>query len=63
MIDEGGGFDVGELTGKPGEHGGFGLAVIGSLVDELSVDSTAGGTRLKMIRRATSPERNPPKAK
>ncbi len=58
VIDEGGGFDAGELTDKPDEHGGFGLAVIRSLVDELSVDSTAGGgTRLKMIRRATSPER------
>jgi serine/threonine-protein kinase RsbW len=58
VIDKGGGFDVEELTGKPDEHGGFGLAVIRSLVDEVILDSAAGdGTRLKMIRHATSPER------
>jgi serine/threonine-protein kinase RsbW len=55
VTDEGGGFDVGELTGKPGEHGGFGLMVIRSLVDEVILNSTAGGTRLKMIRRKTAP--------
>jgi serine/threonine-protein kinase RsbW len=55
VTDEGGGFDVGELTGKPGEHGGFGLTVIRSLVDEVILNSTAGGTRLKMIRRKTAP--------
>lgn len=53
VVDRGGGFDVDELTGKPGEHGGFGLAVIRGLVDELTVDSSADGTRLKMIRHAT----------
>ena len=52
----GGGFDVEELTDKPDEHGGFGLAVIESLVDEVIVDSTVSGTRLKMIRRGTPPE-------
>ena len=56
VVDRGGGFDVGELTAKPGEHGGFGLAVIRSLVDEATVDSSSNGTRLKMIRRATAPK-------
>lgn len=56
VVDRGGGFDVGELAGKPGEHGGFGLAVIRGLVDELAVDSSAEGTRLKMVRRPTLPE-------
>src|SRR5215213_11374670 len=54
VADEGGGFDTEKLTGKPGEYGGFGLAVIRSLVDEVILDSTAGGgTRLTMIRRGT----------
>jgi serine/threonine-protein kinase RsbW len=56
VIDKGGGFDAGELAGKPGEHGGFGLAVIRALVDEVMVDSSAGGTRLRMVRRAVLPE-------
>lgn len=56
VVDRGGGFDVEELTGKPDEHGGFGLAVIQSLVDEVIVDSTVSGTCLKMIRRGTPPE-------
>ena len=60
VIDEGGGFDVEGLTGGPSEHGGFGLAVIRSLVDEVTLNSrTGGGTRLKMVRHATSPERAP----
>ena len=55
VVDRGGGFDVGSFKATPGEHGGFGLAVIQSLVDEVAVDSTAeGGTRLRMVRRATS---------
>ena len=54
VTDAGGGFDVGELSGKPGEHGGFGLTVIRGLVDEVMVDSTSEGTRLKMVRRSTS---------
>jgi len=56
VVDKGGGFDVEELTGNLDEHGGFGLAVIQSLIDEVVVDSTASGTRLKMIRRGTPPE-------
>jgi anti-sigma regulatory factor (Ser/Thr protein kinase) len=44
------------LTEEPGEHGGFGLAVIRSLVDEVILDSSPEGTRLKMIRRATTPD-------
>jgi len=60
VADEGGGFDTEKLTGKPDEYGGFGLAVIRSLVDEVILDSTAGGgTRLTMIRRGTPPERTP----
>ena len=54
VTDAGGGFDLGELSGKPDEHGGFGLTVIRGLVNEVSVDSTPDGTRLKMLRRATS---------
>jgi serine/threonine-protein kinase RsbW len=54
VIDSGGGFNVADLTRAPDGQGGFGLAVIGDLVDELVLDSTqGGGTRLKMIRRAT----------
>jgi serine/threonine-protein kinase RsbW len=56
VVDKGGGFDVKELTEEPGEHGGFGLAVIRSLVDEVILDSSPEGTRLKMIRRATPPD-------
>jgi serine/threonine-protein kinase RsbW len=52
VTDTGGGFSVADLTADPNEHGGFGLAVIRNLVDELVLDSTRdGGTRLKMIRR------------
>src|SRR3712207_86289 len=56
VVDRGGGFDVEKLTGKPDEHGGFGLAVTQSLVDEMLVDSTASGTHLKMIRHGTPPQ-------
>jgi len=56
VTDAGGGFSVADLAGEPDEHGGFGLAVIRNLVDELVLDSTkGGGTRLKMIRRAGTP--------
>jgi serine/threonine-protein kinase RsbW len=51
VTDTGGGFSVADLTGEPDEHGGFGLAVIRNLVDELVLDSAKdGGTRLKMVR-------------
>ena len=54
VIDAGGGFNVADLTRAPDGHGGFGLAVIRDLVDELVLDSTrGGGTRLKMIRHAS----------
>ena len=54
VIDTGGGFNIADLTRVPDGQGGFGLAVIRDLVDELVLDSTqGGGTRLKMIRRAT----------
>src|SRR5919202_3963700 len=51
VIDTGGGFNVADLTRAPDGQGGFGLALIRALVDELVLDSTeGGGTRLKMIR-------------
>ncbi|MCA1848802.1 MAG: ATP-binding protein [Actinobacteria bacterium] len=54
VTDAGGGFNVADLTRAPDGKGGFGLAVIRDLVDELMLDSTkGGGTRLKMIRRAS----------
>ena len=54
VIDTGGGFNVTDLARPPDGQGGFGLAVIRDLVDELVLDSTkGGGTRLKMIRRAS----------
>ncbi len=56
VTDVGGGFNVADLTGTPDEQGGFGLTVIRNLVDELVLDSTkGGGTRLKIIRRASTP--------
>ena len=58
VIDAGGGFNVADLTRAPDGQGGFGLAVIRDLVDELMLDSTrGGGTRLKMIRRASEGSR------
>ncbi|HKH77799.1 MAG TPA: ATP-binding protein [Rubrobacteraceae bacterium] len=54
VTDAGGGFDAAALSSSPGGHGGFGLAVIRSLVDEVVLESTAGGTRLRMLRRAAS---------
>ena len=60
VTDAGGGFNVADLAGEPDEHGGFGLAVIRNLVDELVLDSTrGGGTRLKMIRHAGPPTDEP----
>ena len=54
VIDAGGGFNAADLARAPDGQGGFGLAVIRDLVDELMLDSTqGGGTRLKMIRRAS----------
>jgi serine/threonine-protein kinase RsbW len=56
VIDTGGGFNITDLARPPDGQGGFGLAVIRDLVDELVLDSTeGGGTRLKMIRRASAP--------
>lgn len=51
VIDAGGGFDAETLTRDPDGQGGFGLTVIGNLVDEVALDSGAYGTRLTMIRR------------
>ncbi len=58
VIDTGGGFNVADLTRATDGQGGFGLAVIRDLVDELVLDSTrGGGTRLKMIRHASESPR------
>lgn len=54
VTDMGGGFDAESLTGEPGQDGGFGLAVIRSLVDEVGLDSSHKGTRIRMVRRASS---------
>ena len=54
VTDAGAGFDAAALSAVPGEHGGFGLAVIRSLVDEVALDSTASGTRLRIVRRAAA---------
>jgi serine/threonine-protein kinase RsbW len=51
VTDLGGGFDAHAPVPEPDEHGGFGLAVIRSLVDEVALDSTGDGTRLRMIYR------------
>lgn len=57
--DTGEGFETEDFTGDPGAQGGFGLAVIRSLVDEVALESTAGdGTRLRMTRRASTPARS-----
>ncbi len=54
--DAGSGFEVDDLTKTPDSQGGFGLAVIGSLVDEVVLDSTGdGGTHLKMVYRSEPP--------
>jgi serine/threonine-protein kinase RsbW len=53
--DAGGGFAMEDLTKVPDAEGGFGLAVIGSLVDEVVLDSgDDGGTQLKMIYKSSS---------
>ncbi|MBA2442852.1 MAG: ATP-binding protein, partial [Rubrobacter sp.] len=44
VTDTGGGFNVKELTKGPGGDGGFGLAVIRNLVDEVVLDSAESGT-------------------
>ena len=52
--DAGGGFNAGDLSTAPDSQGGFGLAVIGSLVDEVVLDSSGeGGTELKMVYRSS----------
>lgn len=52
--DTGEGFDAEDFTGDPGVDGGFGLAVIRSLVDEVALESTAGGGTLLRMTRQTS---------
>lgn len=58
VIDTGGGFEVDDLTRPPDGQGGFGLTVIRGLVDEVILNSTSEGTRLKMIRHASSSVKN-----
>lgn len=56
VSDAGGGFEVDDCAPPSEVDGGFGLSVIRNLVDEMVIDSTAGGgTRLTMIRRAGAP--------
>lgn len=55
VTDAGGGFQRSELVEGPDGQGGFGLAVIENLVDELVLDSKGDGTRMKMVRRASEP--------
>lgn len=56
VLDEGDGFDTERLAQAPHEQGGFGLSVIQNLVDEMNLESKAGGgTRLTMIRRIAKP--------
>ena len=60
VTDRGGGFNAADLTRTPDGEGGFGLAVIRNLVDELALDSMeGGGTRLKMVRRADEAAEGP----
>ena len=58
VSDAGGGFEVNDLTDIPDSQGGFGLAVIRSLVDEVAIESTVEGTQLRMIRRIPTPARS-----
>jgi serine/threonine-protein kinase RsbW len=56
--DAGGGFEAGDLSPAPDAQGGFGLAVIQSLVDEVKLESVpGGGTKLRMVRRAAAAAR------
>lgn len=55
VTDSGVGFDTEALDREPGEAGGFGIAVIRGLVDELDLDSTKHGTTVKMTRYAHEP--------
>lgn len=53
--DAGEGFEAEDLMGDPSSQGGFGLAVIQNLVDEVVLETTAGGgTRLRMIRQPSA---------
>lgn len=54
VTDYGSGFETKDLAAVPSEQGGFGLTVIKSLADEITLDTTPEGTRLRMIRTASS---------
>lgn len=56
VSDAGGGFDAGQLDREAGENGGFGLAVIRSLVDEMDLDSSSEGTTVRITRYVAGPE-------
>lgn len=56
VIDAGDGFEADDFLADSDPQGGFGLAVIRSLVDDVTLESTAGGgTLLRMIRSTSSP--------
>lgn len=55
VADAGKGFDVDRLGQEPGESGGFGLTVVQSLVDEVTIDSSERGTKIRMLR-SVAPE-------
>ncbi|CAN5908242.1 hypothetical protein BH23ACT11_BH23ACT11_09560 [soil metagenome] len=53
--DTGDGFEEEDFTGERSSEGGFGLAVIRSVLDEVALESSAGGgTLLRMVRRASA---------
>lgn len=53
VTDSGGGFNTEEFERQPGVYGGFGLAVIRSLVDEINLNSSGDGTQLRILRRSS----------
>jgi serine/threonine-protein kinase RsbW len=59
VADTGGGFDAAGTVGGAGENGdesgGFGLAVIRSLVDEMDLNSSEKGTTVRITRYAAGP--------
>ncbi|WP_047864283.1 ATP-binding protein [Rubrobacter aplysinae] len=59
VADTGGGFDAtgtgGDIGESGDESGGFGIAVIRSLVDEMVLDSSEKGTTVRITRYAAGP--------
>ena len=48
--DHGSGFTPGSGTPPPGEHGGWGLVILRTLVDELRIGPGRPGTNLTMVK-------------